>query len=194
MRIPARKLFVAGNFDAGERGQRVYDRDADAVKAAAGGVGLARELAARMQRGEDDFERGFAGVFRVLIDRNATTVIRYGQPARAPRLFFKVHFDAVGVACHGFVHRVIEHFGGEVMERAFIGAADIHAGAAANRFKAFENLDRRAIIGFASGGGGEFVEEIIGHVNGYRTRAIPCASGEVRLSGAFRDSGASANP
>jgi hypothetical protein len=38
-------------------GQRVDDRDADAVQAAGGGIGLAGELAAGVQRGHDDFER-----------------------------------------------------------------------------------------------------------------------------------------
>jgi hypothetical protein len=40
-----------------------------------------------------------------------------------------------------FVHRVVEDFGGEVVQRVVIGAADIHTGAAADGLEAFEDLD-----------------------------------------------------
>ena len=38
-------------------------------------------------------------------------------------------FDAVGVARDGFVHRVVDDFGGKVVVGAFVDAANIHAGA-----------------------------------------------------------------
>ena len=41
----------------------------------------------------------------------------------------------------GFIHRIVDHLGEEVMHRLFIGAADIHAWAAAHRLQPFEHLD-----------------------------------------------------
>ena len=38
------------------------------------------------------------------------------------------------------------HFGGEVVERALVGAADVHAGAAADRLEPLEHLDRMRVI------------------------------------------------
>ena len=50
-------------------------------------------------------------------------------------------FDARRVAGDRFVHRVVENFGREMVQRAFIGAADIHAGAAPHRLEALKDLD-----------------------------------------------------
>jgi hypothetical protein len=61
------------------------------------------------------------------------------------------------------VHRVVEHFGGEVVERALVRTADVHARTAANRLKPFQHFDGGTIVCFA-GGGGKLVEEIVGHV------------------------------
>ena len=51
------KLLVAGDFDPRQAGERVDDRDTHTVQAATGGIGLAAEFSARMQRGEDYLER-----------------------------------------------------------------------------------------------------------------------------------------
>jgi hypothetical protein len=45
------------------------------------------------------------------------------------------------VAGDGFVHRVVEDFGGEVVQGGLVGAADIHARPAADGFQAFQDLD-----------------------------------------------------
>jgi hypothetical protein len=45
------------------------------------------------------------------------------------------------MAGDGFVHRVVEDFGDEVVERALVGAADIHTGTAADGLQALEDLD-----------------------------------------------------
>ena len=47
----------------------------------------------------------------------------------------------VGVARQRLVHRVVDDFGEQMMQRLFVGAADIHAGPAAHRLEAFEHLD-----------------------------------------------------
>src|SRR5690606_240298 len=69
------ELPVARHFDADVAAQRVDHTDADPVQTAAGGIGLARELAARVQRGEDHLERRLARKLRVLVDRDAAAVV-----------------------------------------------------------------------------------------------------------------------
>ena len=105
-------------------------------------IGLAAELAARMERAEDHLERGFAGEFRVRVDGNAAPVVAHGQ--RIIRVQF--HFDPIGVARDGLVHRVVEDLGDKVVQGAFVGAADIHAGAFADGFEPFEHLDGGGVV------------------------------------------------
>ena len=45
------------------------------------------------------------------------------------------------------VHGVVEHFRHQMVQRALIGAAHIHAGALAHRLEAFEHLDGGGVIG-----------------------------------------------
>jgi hypothetical protein len=122
--------------------QRVDDRDADAVQAAGGLVGLARELAARVERAEDDLERGLVGELRVRVDGDAAPVVA----DRDGVVGVQLHLDAGGVARHGLVHGVVEHFGHEVVQRAFVGAADIHAGALAHGLQPLEHLDGGGVV------------------------------------------------
>ncbi len=75
------------------------------------------------------------------------------------------NLDAGGKPGDRLVHRIVERFGGKVMQRALVGAADIHAGAAAHRLQPFEDLDvlgRIAVGGLSRVGRGrhEAVEEI----------------------------------
>ncbi|GGD98870.1 hypothetical protein GCM10011529_01250 [Polymorphobacter glacialis] len=46
----------------------------------------------------------------------------------------------------GFVHRIVENLGGEVMQRALVRPADIHARSASYRFQALKDLDMAGII------------------------------------------------
>ncbi len=100
-------------------------------------IGLAGKLATRMKGAQDHLQRGFAGEFGVWIGRDAAPVVA----DRDGVIGVKLHLDPVGMARHGFIHRVVEHFGHEVMQRAFIRAADIHAGPFAHRLQPFEHLD-----------------------------------------------------
>ncbi len=147
----ANSLAVARHLDAHVRRQRVDHRDADAVQAARRGIGLAAELAARMQHGHDDLQRRFVGKARVRIDRDAAAIVADRQAA----IGLQRHLDAAGMARHGFVHAVVEHFGGEVVEGAFIGAADVHAGAPADGFEPLQHFDMAGIIIAGGRGGGE---------------------------------------
>ena len=45
------------------------------------------------------------------------------------------------MARHGLVHAIVHDFGKEVVQGLFIGAADIHAGAAADGLQPLQHLD-----------------------------------------------------
>jgi hypothetical protein len=123
-------------------GERVDDRDAHAVQTAGGLVGLARELAARVQRAEDDLQRGFVGEFRMRVDGDAAPVVADGDGM----VFVQLHLDAGGVAGHRLVHGVVEHLGHQMVQRALIGAADIHAGAFAHGLQPLQHLDGGGVV------------------------------------------------
>ena len=125
------------------------------MQASGGLIGLARELAARVERAQDDFEGGFVGEFRVRVDGDAAAIVA----DRDRVVFEQFDLDAVGVARHGLVHGVVEHFGDEVVQRALVGAADIHAGAFAHGFQPLEHLDGGGVIGLGLGAG----EKVVGH-------------------------------
>ena len=131
------ELLLARDLDFHALGQGVGDRDADAVQAARGVVDLGVEFAAGVQRAHDHFERGLALELRVRIDRNAAAVV--GDADEAVRLH--LDFDPVGVAGERLVHGIVDHLGEQVMQRLLVGAADIHAGAAAHRLEPLQHLD-----------------------------------------------------
>ena len=130
------ELLAACDLDVERLRQRVDDGDADAVQAARGVVDLALELSARVQRGHDDLERRLLEL-GVGIDGNAAAVVGDGQEA----ILAERDLDPARVARHGLVHGVVDHLGEEVVHRLLIGAADVHAGAAAHGLEAFQHLD-----------------------------------------------------
>ena len=82
------------------------------------------------------------------IDRDAAAVVGDGQEPVGAEL----DSDEGRVPGQRLVHRVVDDFGEEVMQRLLVGAADIHAGPAAHRFQAFEHLDiGRSVVGLAAG-------------------------------------------
>ena len=99
----------------------------------------------------------------MFIDRNAAAVIGDRQASGRSSFFLKRHFDPVGVAGDSLVHRIVEHFSGEVVKRAFIDPADIHSRPAADGFEPLKHLDCGTIIGFTGGRLGQGGEEVIGH-------------------------------
>ena len=139
------KHAAARDFGFERFRKRVRYRNADAVQTAGSLVDVAGEFAARVQRGQDHFERGFILEFGVRIDRNAAAVIGDADEAVGLHL----HVDEGRVARDRFVHRVVDYFRENVMQRPLIGAADIHAGAAANRLQPLEHLDRVGVISFS---------------------------------------------
>ena len=93
------------------------------------------------------------------VDGDAAAVVEYGQAVA----WLKRDLDAAGVAGDGLVHRIVDDLGGEVVERARVGAADVHAGTAAYGLQAFEDLDRGGVVAFGSCGSGGGSEQV-GHV------------------------------
>ena len=147
LRDAARKLLhekraVAGDLDTQVIRQRVDDRDTHAMQAAGGLVGLARELAARVQRAEDHLQSALVGKLGMRIHGDAAPVVA----DRDGMVRVKLHLDAGGVSRHRLVHGVVENLGHEVMQRALIGAADIHAGALAHGLKPLQHLDGGGIV------------------------------------------------
>ena len=131
------KHLIARNLNLKPIRQRVHHRDADTVQAARCLVSLAIEFAARMQRRENNFQRGLRFVFRMHVNWNAATIIINGQAA----VLMQPHVDPVGVTGNRLVHGIVERFGKEVMQRLFVGSADIHAGTTAHRLKPLEHLN-----------------------------------------------------
>ena len=94
----------------------------------------------------------------MFVNRDAAAIVADGQAVAG----VEENLDPVGVACHRFVHRIVENFGGKVVQRAFVRAADVHAGTAADRLKPLQHFDRGTVIGFA-GACRQLVEQVIGH-------------------------------
>ena len=107
------------------------------MQAARGLVDLRVEFAAGVQRAHDHFERRLVLELRMRVDRNAAAVV--GDGDEAVRLH--LDFDPVGVAGERLVHGVVDHLGEQMMQRLLVGAADIHAGAAADRLEPLQHLD-----------------------------------------------------
>ena len=84
-------------------------------------VDLIRKFSARMERRQNDFERGFIFEFWMRIDRNAATIVANGNGV----IWFQLQLDPARVTRHGFVHRIVDDFGGEVVQSTLVRAADI---------------------------------------------------------------------
>ncbi len=131
------ELLAARHLDDAVFGERVHHRDADAMEAARGFIDLRVEFAAGMERGHDHFEGRLVLELGVRIDGNAAAIVGDGQVA----VGIIVHVDPGGMARHRLVHGVVHDFGEEMMQRLFIGAADIHAGPAADGLQPLQHLD-----------------------------------------------------
>jgi hypothetical protein len=91
------------------------------------------------------------------IDRYAAAIVGDGQAIAR----FQNDLDPARMASDRFVHAVVEHFGCQMVQRAFVGPADIHSGAAADGLQPFEYLDMGGVI--VGRCGGSCFEKVIGH-------------------------------
>jgi len=73
----------------------------------------------------------------VRADGNAAPIIGDGKIT----IRVQFNFYAGGVSCDGFVHRVVDNFGKEMMQSAVICTANIHARAQADRLEAFKDFN-----------------------------------------------------
>ncbi len=71
------------------------------------------------------------------LDRNTAAVVRH----RDRSICVQHHIDLVAVAGEGLINRVVHDLIDEVVKAPKAYIADVHCGALANRFKAFEDLD-----------------------------------------------------
>ena len=117
-------------------GQGIDDRNADAMQSTGNLVTVVVELAACMQDGHDDFGRGTS--FLVHANRDSAAIVdNTDRTVSVDR-----HRNLVGMTSQGFVDRVVDDLEDHVVQTGtIIGVADVHAGALAHGFKAFENLD-----------------------------------------------------
>jgi hypothetical protein len=118
-------------------GERVDDRDPDAVQAARDLVAAAlAELAAGVEDREHDLGRG-ALLLLHDVDRDAAAVV--GDRDAVVRM--DDDLDLVGLACERFVDRVVHHLVDQVVEPALARGADVHPRPLADGFQALEDGD-----------------------------------------------------
>ena len=65
------------------------------------------------------------------------------------------------MAGDGLVHGVVEDLGGEMVQRALVRAANIHARTPTNGLKSFKNLDIFGRIGGLGRGGAEEIVHVL---------------------------------
>ena len=174
------QLPVARHFDAQVVGQRVHHREADAVQAAGRDIGLSAELAAGVQGRENDFQRGLVPELRMRIDRDAAAVVADGDEV----VRVQHHLDPARMAGDHLVHRVVDDLGRQMMQRAFVGAADIHARPLADRLQPFEDFDiLRGIGQFADRLSNRFLGRLLGRFLGGRAARPRLGPGRLRRVG-----------
>ena len=132
---------VALDLDVQPGGQGVHDADPDAVQAAGHGVGLAVELAARVQRGQHHLDRRPL-LHRVPVDRDAAAVVLDPDPAVGQQR----HPDRVADPGQRLVDGVVDHLLDEVVQAALPGRADVHARPLAYGLEPLEYLDLPSVV------------------------------------------------
>ena len=90
-----------------------------------------------MQNRQDDLDRRPL-LFRVHVDRNATTVVHDPHAAT----FEQRDLDGVAETRQGLVDGVVHDLPHQMVQAALAGRTDIHAGALADRLEPFEHGDR----------------------------------------------------
>ena len=140
-------VAVAADLDEQQLGQRVDDRDADAVQAAGDLVAAAvAELAAGVQHGQHDLD-GRALLLLHDADGDAAAVV--DDRDRVVRVDRDV--DARAVAGERLVDGVVDDLVDEVVQSAHAGGPDVHAGSLANRLETLEHGDVLRVVAALAG-------------------------------------------
>src|SRR5579872_7480908 len=137
-------MVVAPNLDVELLAERVDAADTDAVQAARNLVGGGIELAASMELGEHDFDRGhLLAVGQSLHVRwNAAPVVDH----RNRVVHMDDDVDLLGVAGEGFVDGVVDDLIDEMVEAHFAGGSDVHGRTQPDSLEALEDFDVLACI------------------------------------------------
>ena len=108
------------------------------------------ELAARVQIRQHELDRRHLEL-RMHVDRNAAAVV----PDRNRAVDMDRDVDLGAIAGQMFVDRVVEHLENAMVQPAFIGVADIHAGPFPDRLQTLELVDLGGVVflAFADAGG-----------------------------------------
>ena len=135
-------VAVAGDLDGELLRQRIDHRRPDAVEAAGDLVAAVAELSAGVEDGEHqghrrDFLHG------VLLDGNAAAVVGDAHAA----VVEQGDIDLVAVTGQGLVDGVVHDFVDQVVQAAFTGGPDVHAGAFANRLQALQYRNLLRVVG-----------------------------------------------
>ena len=123
--------------------QRVDDGSADAVQTARDLVTAAAELAAGVQHGIDDLQRGLAGLL-LDVDGDAAAVVADTDAVAGLNHDLDVFAVTGQRLIDGVVHDLID----QVVQTAGAGGADIHAGTFAYGLQTLKDLNLRSVIFF----------------------------------------------
>ena len=134
-------LVVAPDLELEPLGERVDDRDADAVQTARDLVALVVELAAGVQHRQHDLGGRLPRL--VHVHGNAATVVDDGHRV----VDVNGDRDLAAVAGQRLVDRVVHHLPDEVVEADRPRGADVHRRALADRFQTLEDLDLVGPVG-----------------------------------------------
>ncbi len=117
------------------------------MQATGGGIRAPAELAPRVQFGEDQLHPGKA-TSRLSVHGDPAAVV----PDLDGPIGAEDDLDPVADSRQRFVDSVVDDFPQAVHQPALVGGADVHPGAFAHRFKAFENLQVAGRVVPADGG------------------------------------------
>ena len=135
-------LAVASHLGDEPLGERVDDRDADAVQAARDLVAVAAELPAGVELGQNDRQRR-KSLLSDHVDRDARAGVAHGHGVvRMDR-----DVDEVVSPRERLVDGVVDHLVDEVMQAARARRPDVHPGSQTDRVEALEDSDVLCGIG-----------------------------------------------
>ena len=80
------------------------------------------------------------------IDWNAPAIVRHGEEIAGIELYL----DESRVAGYRLIHRIVDDFREQMVQRLLVGAPDIHARPAPHGFQTLENLDVGRTVALAA--------------------------------------------
>ena len=137
---------VASDVDDQLLRQRVHDGGTHAVQAAGDLVAAVAELAARVEHGQHERDGGDL-LDRVFLDGDAAAVVLHPHTTVVEQ--FDV--DGVAVAGQGLVDGVVDDLVDQVMEPAFAGGPDVHAGTLTHCLETLEDRDLVRVVAAGDG-------------------------------------------